>query len=96
MRKKLSYIFWRVNIWCLFIINRYTTKEIILIDSYSVKELFDILKNINCSIKIITKNINEESKKKYLKQYNNVEIIYSTGFHDRFIIIDEKHYIILA
>ena len=34
---------------------------------------------------IVTKNIDEESIKKYNKQYNNID-----KFHDRFIILDKK------
>ena len=65
-------------------------KEIIIIDNYASKELFDILKNIKVSIKIITKNIDDILIKKYKKQYNNIEIIKSDCFHDRFIIIDKN------
>jgi len=65
-------------------------KEIIIIDNYAGKELLDILKNINKKIIIVTKNIDEILKKKYEKQYNNVTIINSNSFHDRFIILDRK------
>ena len=34
--------------------------------------------------------MSEELIKKYLSQYDNVEIIENNGFHDRFIIIDRK------
>ena len=63
-------------------------KEIIIIDNYAGIELFDILKDIKCNIKIITKNTSEELIKKYNKQYSNVTVIKSDSFHDRFIIID--------
>ena len=65
-------------------------KEIIIIDNYAGIELFDILKDVKCKIKIITKNTSEELIKKYNKQYDNVEVIKNDIFHDRFIIIDEK------
>ena len=65
-------------------------KEIIIIDNYAGIELFDILKDVKCNIKIITKNTSEELIKKYNKQYNNVEIIKNDIFHDRFILIDRK------
>ena len=58
-------------------------KEIIIIDNYASKELFDIIKDIN-------KNIDEVLIKKYKKQYNNINIIKSDIFHDRFIIIDNE------
>ena len=42
-------------------------EEIIIIDNYAGKELFDITRNINVNIKIYTKNIDNISKKKYEK-----------------------------
>ena len=65
-------------------------KEIIIIDNYAGKKLFDIIKNINVKVKIYTENIDNISKEKYEKQYNNLEIINANIFHDRFIIIDNK------
>ena len=65
-------------------------KEIIIIDNYAGKKLFDIIKNINVKVKIYTENIDNISKEKYEKQYNNLEIINTDIFHDRFIIIDNK------
>ena len=65
-------------------------KEIIIIDNYAGIELFDILKDVKCNIKIITKNTSKELIKKYNKQYDNVEVIKNDMFHDRFIIIDEN------
>ena len=65
-------------------------REIIIIDNYASKELFDIIKDINKNITIITKNIDEILIKKYKKQYNNINIIKNDMFHDRFIIIDNE------
>ena len=67
-------------------------EEIIIIDNYAGKELFNITRNINVNIniKIYTKNIDNISKKKYEKEYSNIEIISTDIFHDRFIIIDNK------
>ena len=65
-------------------------KEIIVIDNYAGKKLFDIIKDINIKVKIYTENIDNISKEKYEKQYNNLEIINTNIFHDRFIIIDNK------
>ena len=93
-KEKINNIFFEGEIYDAYsllidILNR-AKKEIIIIDNYAGKELFDILKNIKVSIKIITKNIDEVLIKKYKKQYNNIEIIYSDKFHDRFIIIDKS------
>ena len=65
-------------------------KEIIIIDNYAGKKLFDIIKNISVKVKIYTENIDNVSKEKYEKQYHNLEIINTFIFHDRFIIIDNK------
>ena len=65
-------------------------KEIIIIDNYAGKQLFDILKEIKINIKVVTKNIDEISYKKYKEQYKNIEIINNDKFHDRFIILDKK------
>ena len=65
-------------------------EEIIIIDNYMGKVLLDELRNINKKIIIISSNINDTLKKKYLKQYNNIKFINNDSYHDRFIIIDRK------
>ena len=67
-----------------------SNKEIIIIDNYAGKELLDILKDINKNTTIISKNINDELKKKYLSQYQNITFIHNNSFRDRFIIIDNQ------
>ena len=42
-------------------------KEIIIIDNYAGKKLFDIIRNINVKVKIYTENIDNISKEKYEK-----------------------------
>ena len=64
--------------------------EIIIIDNYAGKELLDILKEINRNIILVSKNINEILKKKYISEYDNITFINNNSFHDRFIIIDRK------
>ena len=54
------------------------------------KVLLDELRNINKKIIVISSNISEVLKNKYLKQYNNVSFINNNSYHDRFIIIDRK------
>ena len=49
-----------------------------------------VLKNINKNIIIVSKNIDEITINKYLKQYNNITFIINDIFHDRFIIIDKE------
>ena len=65
-------------------------EKIIIIDNYAGRELFNLIKNITVPIKIYTKNIDQEAITKYMKQYDNIEIINNSKFHDRFIIIDDK------
>ena len=65
-------------------------EEIIIIDNYMGKVLLDELRNINKKMIIISSNINDTLKKKYLKQYNNIKFINNESYHDRFIIIDRK------
>lgn len=60
-------------------------------DAYSL--LLDILKEISINIIICSTNMNKILIKKYKSQYNNVELMFSDKFHDRFIIIDKKIYI---
>ena len=67
-----------------------SVQEIIIIDNYAGKELLDILKDINKNITIISKNISNELKNKYLSQYQNIRFIHNDSFHDRFIIIDNQ------
>lgn len=62
--------------------------EVIIIDNYAGKELLDILRKINKKFIIVSKNIDDVLKKKYLKQYNNVSFVENNSFHDRFLIID--------
>lgn len=69
-----------------------TSKEsITIIDNYADKKLLDILSKSNKKITIYSKNMNKELIKKYQSQYNNVTLIENNSFHDRFIIIDNKH-----
>ena len=64
--------------------------EIIIIDNYIGKVLLDELRSINKKIIVISSNINDNLKQKYLKQYNNITFINNDSYHDRFIIIDRK------
>lgn len=52
--------------------------------------MLDELRSIDKKIIIVSSNINETLKNKYLKQYNNINFINNDACHDRFIIIDRK------
>ncbi|MGN1311898.1 MAG: ORF6N domain-containing protein [Bacilli bacterium] len=93
-KEKISHIFFDGQIYdaysLLIEILSKANKEIVIIDNYAGKELFDITKNIKTNIKVYTKNIDNVAKTKYENQYNNLTIINTDIFHDRFIIIDKK------
>ena len=93
-KEKISHIFFDGQIYdaysLLIEILSKAKKEIVIIDNYAGKELFDITKNIKTNIKVYTKNIDNVAKAKYENQYNNLTIINTDIFHDRFIIIDKK------
>ena len=68
-------------------------EELIIIDNYADKILLDIIKNLNVKVILITKKksrLNETLIEKYNKQYNNLKVIYSEIFHDRYFIIDRN------
>ncbi|MBQ3468864.1 MAG: ORF6N domain-containing protein [Bacilli bacterium] len=65
-------------------------EEIVIIDNYMGKVLLDELRNVDMKIIVISSDIDEKLKKKYLKQYNNIKFITNGSYHDRFIIIDRK------
>ena len=93
-KPKINSLFYEGQIYdayslLLEILNK-SKDSIIIIDNYAGKELLDILKNINKNIIIVSKNIDEITKSKYLKQYNNITFINNDTFHDRFIIIDKE------
>ena len=55
--------------------------------------MLDIIKNLKCKVILITKTnglLTRLDIEKYNKQYNNLEIIYSDIFHDRYFIIDDN------
>ena len=64
--------------------------EIIIIDNYIDKFLFDILCKTNKRIIVITNKYNNDDYNKYIKQYSNIELIVNNNIHDRFIIIDKS------
>ena len=93
-KEKVNHIFYDGQIYdaysLLINILGMAKKEIIIIDNYAGKELFDITKNIMVNIKVYTKNIDEITIKKYRQEYSNIEIINTDIFHDRFIILDNS------
>lgn len=65
-------------------------QSIILIDNYIDKTILDIISLLDLKVTLVTSNYNKYDVSKYKEQYDNIEIIYSKKFHDRFIIIDYR------
>lgn len=68
-------------------------EKLIIVDNYADKSVLDIISKIKVSTILITKTLgllNKMDIEKYQKQYNNLKIIFSDIFHDRFIVIDNN------
>ncbi|MBR7042087.1 MAG: ORF6N domain-containing protein [Bacilli bacterium] len=66
-------------------------KEIIIVDRYADKIVLDMVRNLKVNVIIITKENNKLSKldiSKYNQEYNNLKVIYSDDYHDRYFILD--------
>lgn len=71
--------------------------EIIIIDNYADKNVLDMISRIKANIILITKSNGLLTKldiEKYNRQYDNLTLIYSNTFHDRYIILDKTNKII--
>ena len=67
--------------------------EIIIIDNYADITFLDLIRNIKCSIILITKNSSRLSNieiDKYNREYHNLKVIRDSSFHDRFIVVDNN------
>ena len=96
-KEKINHIFYEGQIYdaysLLIDIFKGAKEEIIIIDNYADKSILDMITNLNVKVIIVTKKFNllkDIDIKKYNRQYNNLKVIYSDKFHDRFIILDKK------
>ena len=67
--------------------------ELIIIDTYADNTILDIVKRLNVSVTIITKENNlltHQDIEKYNSQYSNMKVIYNNSFHDRYFILDKS------
>ena len=94
-KEKINHIFYEGQIYdaysLLIDIFKEAKKEIIIIDNYADKSILDMITNLNVRVTIVTRKFNllkDIDIKKYNRQYNNLKVICSDKFHDRFIIID--------
>ena len=95
LEEKINHIFYEAQIYdaysLLIDIFKGAKEEIIIIDNYADKSILDMITNLNVKVTIVTRKFNllkDIDIKKYNRQYNNLKVIYSDKFHDRFIIID--------
>ncbi len=93
-KEKNNHIFFEGQIYDAYslmvdIFNK-SKSEIIIIDNYVDKSLFDILSKTNKEVIVITNKYNNEDYLKYRKEYSNVKMIINNTFHDRFIIMDRS------
>ena len=70
-------------------------RKILIIDNYIDDSILKMLtkKNSNVNVVIITSeksNIQKIDIQKFNKEYSTLEVMRTTKFHDRFIIIDNK------
>ncbi len=93
-KEKINHIFFEGQIYdaysLMMDILGEAREEIIIIDNYAGKKLFDLLRDIKVGIKIYSKNFDLELVKKYNSQYSNISTFIHNGFHDRFIILDKS------
>jgi len=69
-------------------------KNIIIIDAYADCTILDIVKRINIDVVIITRKnklLTKQDIDRYKSQYNNLRVVYSDDFHDRYFILDSKY-----
>ena len=68
-------------------------KELIIIDRYADMTVLDIIKKIKVKVIIIIKrngSLTDQDIERYTSQYNNLKLVYSDDYHDRYFIIDKK------
>ena len=68
-------------------------KELIIIDRYADTKVLDMIKRLKVKVIIITKRnslLTNQDIERYNSQYNNLKIVYSDDYHDRYFIIDKK------
>ena len=68
-------------------------KELIIIDRYACAIVLDMIKKLKIKVIIITKRnslLTNQDIERYNSQYNNLKVVYSDDYHDRYFIIDKK------
>ena len=68
-------------------------EELIIIDAYADKTMLDIIKSLNVRVILIVKTkslLKQIDIDRYNEQYNNLELIFTDDFHDRYFILDKE------
>ena len=68
-------------------------KELIIIDRYADTKVLDMIKKLKVNVIIVTKRnslLTNQDIERYNSQYNNLKVVYSDDYHDRYFIIDKK------
>ena len=92
-KEKNNHIFFGGQIYDAYskIIDIFNTAKsnIIIIDNYLDKNMLDVISKCKVEVTLITADkLDNLDLIKYIKQYNNLNIIINKSYHDRFIIID--------
>jgi len=69
------------------------SNSLVIIDGYADKIVLDMISRLDVDVYLIIRNNSLLSKldiSKYNEQYNNLKVIYSDLFHDRYIILDDN------
>ena len=70
-----------------------TKKELIIVDSYADKTIFDTIKNVECKVILILRDsprLNNELIAKYNLEYHNLKVVRDNSFHDRYLVVDKE------
>ena len=68
-------------------------KELIIIDRYADITVLDMIKKLKVKIILVTKRnglLTNHDIERYNSQYNNLEVVYSDDYHDRYFVIDKE------
>ena len=74
-------------------------RDVIIIDSYADYKLLDLIRNIKCSVILITKNSKRLSNieiDKYNMEYGNLKVYRDNEIHDRYFVIDRSDIYLLG
>ena len=63
--------------------------ELIILDRFTDKSLLDMIKNLDCSVILITSNKSKISKLD-IEKYNKLIVYYDDSIHDRYLILDRN------